>query len=152
MYPVCQLSTPPWRKKNTRLMERLHALLFWLVSCPWSDMVELSLRIVSEPTPKHPRTSRSQGPHRKTNSISVRLRAFAQLLFLCLGCPQHTADAALSCYSGWLLPKWTRCLTASDKLSARLISATTRLSGSACVSDPTLHSRPEAFCYGPYID
>lgn len=53
--------------------------------------------------------------------------------------------ALFSWYSGWVIPKWTCWLTASDKLSAQLISiTTTSLASPACMIDSTLF--PLSYC------
>lgn len=59
-------------------------------------------------------------------------------------------DALLSWCSGWVIPKWTRWLTASDKLSARLISITTTcLASPACMIDSALIPRSYYHTYEP---
>lgn len=94
-----------------------------------------------KPTPKHPHTNRSHGPHTNTNNNYVHLETYTTVVFALGVPPLYTAGALVSWYSGWVLPKWTCWLTAPDKLSAQLFSiTTTSLASPACMIDSTLNS------------
>lgn len=89
---------------------------------------------------------------RATHKHKQHLRAFKgseQLLFwcCCFPPPLHSLSALVSWHSGWVLSWWTCLLTASDKLSGPLISATTTsLACSACMVGSTLNLICKGFC------
>lgn len=111
-------------------------------------MVHLFLRINRQWCEAHPpwytQTGHS-GPHMSTNNIYVHLEVCTTVVYVLWLPPLCTPSALVSWYSGWVLPKWTCLLTASDKLSGPLISITTSLACSACMVDSALNCR--GFCY-----
>lgn len=131
----------------------IHALLSrWgeksHVRALWVNMVEFPLRILwghcKSPHP-NPYTWTGHTGHAHIQSTFMCFQSPVQLLFLCWQCPMRTPGALLSRYSGWVIPKWTCWLTASDKLSAQLISVTTTsLSSPACMINSTLF--PLSYC------
>lgn len=81
-----------------------------------------------------------------THKLTQHLCAFGNNCCFCVGAaPREHPGALVSWYSGWVIPKWTRWLTASDKLSAGLISTTTTsLAGPARMINSTLI--PLSYC------
>lgn len=113
-------------------------LLFWSISRPvdWHGWA-----LTKNSFWAHTQTSSHKRVIEATQEAKQHICVFTALWPTVVFVSGVPSAAAVSCYSGWLLPKWACGLTASDKLSAQLISVITSLPSSTCVSDPTLHTR-----------
>jgi len=125
-----------------------------LCRCQWVSLVKLPLRILWEHykahthTHTHPHTQTFPHPNihtRKQVTHANRSHRPHTDTFMCVQRPTQLLSLCRRC-SGWVIPKWTFCLTASDKLSAQFISITTKsLASPACMIDSTL--TPLSYCH-----